>query len=85
MAVFVGEPKSLKEAREIVGLTQSQLASLIGVTQAFISRVEHGNREPSLELAELWAAMLRLTLGQFSLFVRQARTARKAANVAINK
>ena len=39
----------LKRNREKQGLSQNKLAKRLGVTQAFISEIERGRKNPSLE------------------------------------
>ncbi len=42
-------PQRMKKARIDAGYTQVQVADLTGISQAIISNIENGNREPSLE------------------------------------
>ena len=44
--------EDLKSIREILGLTQSELATQLGVEQVTISRNELGKTEPSVKLLE---------------------------------
>ena len=44
--------KDLKSVREILGMSQSELADQIGVEQVTISRNESGKTEPSPKLLE---------------------------------
>lgn len=39
----------LKRSRERQGLSQNKLAKRLGVTQTFISEIERGRKNPSLE------------------------------------
>lgn len=41
--------KKLKKARERAGYTQKQVEDLTGITQPILSRIERGDREPSIE------------------------------------
>lgn len=50
--------KSLKTARQKNGLTQHQLAELVGVTRWWINRVEIGERQPSPLVAKKIVAEL---------------------------
>ena len=43
---------TLRLLRLIHGLTQADLGRIAGVTQAHISRIEHGRRKPSLPICE---------------------------------
>ena len=39
----------IKEKREASGLSQHQLAKQLGITQTFLSEIERGRKNPSLE------------------------------------
>lgn len=53
--------KTLQEARAAAGLTQAQLASRLGVSQAYLSMLEGGRRAPSAALARRLARTLQLS------------------------
>ena len=42
-------PEKMKLARKNAGYTQKQVAAITGISQAIISNIENGNREPSIE------------------------------------
>lgn len=42
-------PEKIKKARLDAGYTQLQVAKITGISQAILSNMENGNREPSLE------------------------------------
>ncbi len=42
-------PQKIKQARIDAGYTQMQVSKITGISQAIISNMENGNREPSLE------------------------------------
>lgn len=48
----------LKELREAAGLTQRQLAELVGVTDQTISNLERGATKPTLDTARALARVL---------------------------
>ena len=52
---------NVRDQRRIVGLTQRQLATTVGVTDAQISRIEAGKSSPSVELLALLADTLDTT------------------------
>ncbi len=60
--------QQLREARKKAGLTQEQLAELLGQTQSFISKVERGERR--LDVVELRAFCIALGVF-FPTFVTQ--------------
>lgn len=51
------------EAREAAGLSQGQLAVLIGTTKAAVSAIETGKREASVRVLSLLADALHLDRG----------------------
>lgn len=53
--------KNLKEIRKSRGLTQKQLANLVGVSETNISRYESGDRDPPLDTLVRIAAVLNAT------------------------
>ena len=55
----------IKEAREEKGITQARLAKAIGITPSFVSRIEAGDREVSLELLRRMARVLERPLHYF--------------------
>ena len=54
--------RALAEARKEQHLTQAELAKLTGINQADISKLENGNRNPSLNMLKKLAAGLGMTL-----------------------
>ncbi len=54
--------KTLVEARKAQNLTQKDLAALTGINQADISKLENGNRNPSLNMLKKLAAGLGMSL-----------------------
>jgi transcriptional regulator with XRE-family HTH domain len=64
-ALFLGQ---LKGARKKAGLTQRQLAELLGKTQSFVSKCERGERR--LDIVEVRAICVALGV-PFSFFAEQ--------------
>ncbi len=50
------------KARKEKGLTQKQLSELTGISQADISRIENGTRNPSLEMIKRLATGMDMRL-----------------------
>ena len=44
--------KKLKAKRKLQGLSQTQLAQQVGITQAFLAEIESGRKRPSIEVLE---------------------------------
>lgn len=53
--------ENLKERRESLGITMTALAQATGVSQAFITYLEKGYKQPSVELLKRIAKELRCT------------------------
>lgn len=50
----------IKEARQIKGLSQAQLAEIVGISQPFLSEVERGQSDPSVENLSKFAVALEV-------------------------
>jgi transcriptional regulator with XRE-family HTH domain len=59
---FIAE--RLRAARERAGYTLDQLAALTGLSKAHLSRLESGERQPSIAALLTFAAALRVPVGQ---------------------
>lgn len=55
-------PSRLRAAREAAGLSQSQVAKLLGLSRPSVSEMEAGRRRVSLEEARLLAELYRVGL-----------------------
>ncbi len=53
----------LKKAREKRKLTQAGLAAKVGVHEMTISRLERGDRQPSMDLLQRLAKTLKVKVG----------------------
>jgi transcriptional regulator with XRE-family HTH domain len=56
--------KKLKEFRKAKGLSQDELASIVGVHKSHMSRYERGLAVPSLEVAQKLANALSVSLNE---------------------
>ncbi len=55
--------EKLRDARMKAGLTQSQLASFLGMTSTYVYMIESGRRRnPSLDVLRKWAKACGVTL-----------------------
>lgn len=66
MGPLVFEPARLRVARELVGMSQGQLATQIGLSAAAISQFENGAARPSAETAAALGAALEVPAGFFT-------------------
>lgn len=58
---------TIKEARELKGITQKELAEMVGTNQKIISRYERGTQIPSVKRAEQIAAALSIRLDKLTI------------------
>ena len=56
---------TLKQLRESKGISQTQLANLVGLKQTTISQYENGSRKPNLNKAKKIADALNISLDDF--------------------
>jgi len=56
--------KEIREARKVKGLSQDQLAKMIGVTQGAVAQWENGLTHPSFEILPKLAAALGVTVDE---------------------
>jgi len=64
----------LRDIRKARGLTQADLADAAGVTQGFISRIEKDNANPTIDVIEALASVLRVR--PIDLFPEDQKNAR---------
>ncbi|MGC9536510.1 helix-turn-helix domain-containing protein [Streptomyces sp. UG1] len=57
----VGLGEALRQAREDAGLSQGAVAAAVGVRPDYVSKLERGERCPSVRVAESLAAVLELS------------------------
>ena len=57
-----GFGRRLKECRELIGMTQEELAGIVGVEKNHIARIERGSRACSIDLLVIFAATLHVSI-----------------------
>jgi transcriptional regulator with XRE-family HTH domain len=65
--------ENVKTARKALGLSQEALALETEIDRTYISGIERGNRNPSLDLIVKLAARLQKTPGELLTAQRKAR------------
>jgi predicted ATPase/DNA-binding XRE family transcriptional regulator len=63
----------LRHRRKMLDMTQDDLAECAGCSPATVQMIEHGQRRPSRQVAELLARCLRVPEGEYSSFMARAR------------
>ena len=56
--------KNIKEARQSKGITQEQLAKMLGITQGAVAQWENGLTHPSFEMLPKLAEILGMTVDE---------------------
>lgn len=75
---------AIKKLRKAAGMTQSEFGSLIGMNQAYVSRLESGNHNPEAETLQAVAEALdaeivfvpRRALGRVNAIISEYSTTR---------
>jgi transcriptional regulator with XRE-family HTH domain len=60
--------KNIKKAREKAGLTQEQVAEKAGIHVSYVSRIERGKVNPSYDILENLAKVLKVKSSDFLPF-----------------
>ncbi len=60
--------KNVKKAREKLGLTQEELAEKVGIHVSYVSRIERGKVNPSYDILENLAKVLKVKSSAFLPF-----------------
>lgn len=56
--------QNIKEARQLKGITQEQLAKMLGITQGAVAQWENGLTHPSFEMLPKVAEALGMTVDE---------------------
>lgn len=65
VSVALAPGERLRYWRELLGLTQAQLAARAEVDETKVSKIENGKQQLRAAEAEVFAAALGLTMGEF--------------------
>lgn len=60
--------EALRLARAFHDCTQSELAKNLGISRSYLSEIESGKKEPSLDLLQRYASYFRIPLSSLLLF-----------------
>jgi putative transcriptional regulator len=72
---------TLRQARKNAGMTQEELAELVGIDRAFYSNIERGKHTPSLSVAYKIARVLKSSI-ETLFFKDDVRKTNKKKNPA---
>lgn len=64
-------PQKIKRARQQAGLTQGELADRAGLSQAYLSQIESGSKDPSVETLQKLANTLGIEPGSLFASTRE--------------
>jgi len=56
----------LKAARANIGVTQAELAEMLGVSRSYVNDAESGRREPSFTMIVKWCKVCKVNITFFS-------------------
>lgn len=73
----------IKRRRKALGLSQQELARLVGCSTSAVVKIEADERRPSSQIAELLAKHLELPAEQQALFLKVARRQKAADHLAL--
>ena len=57
-----GFGRRLKECRELIGMSQEELAAIVGVEKSHVARIERGTRACSIDLLVIFATTLHASI-----------------------
>jgi len=77
--------KAIKIIRASKGLTQTELAGLINVNASYISKIEKGDRTPSLKRLQLISEKLSIPFHLLSLLASTSEDINKLPKEYLNK
>ena len=63
--------RRIRQCRQALGMTQNQLAKLIGVTGSFVGHIERAEKVPSLETVARLSAELGVTMDWLVFGIKQ--------------
>lgn len=77
--------KAIKIIRASKGLTQTQLAKMVGVEASYISKIESGDRTPSLKRLQLISEKLSIPFHLLSLLASDNQDINRLPKEYLNK
>lgn len=75
---MIGE--TLKRTRNIYGMTASEMSSALGISASYLSEIENGKKQPSLELLEKYADIYGIKLSSLILLSENIEDAKRRNN-----
>lgn len=72
---MIGE--TLKRTRNIYGMTATKMSSQLGISASYLSEIENGKKQPSLELLEKYASIYGIKLSSLILLSENMESAKK--------
>lgn len=75
--------EALRLIRIFHDLKQFEVAEKIGVSKSYISEIENGNRTPSLEIVQKYAAEFRMPVSSILFFSEQIPQAKNGEKIRV--
>lgn len=76
--------EALRLTRVFHDCKQSELASALGVSRSYISEVEGGHKDPSLDLLQKYAEYFHIPLSSLLLFSESLDDARRSEKIRLH-
>ena len=73
--------RALRIIREFHRMTQTDAASLLGISNSYLSEIEGGQKQPSLNLLERYALIYKIPLSSILLFAESSEDSSAAAKL----
>jgi transcriptional regulator with XRE-family HTH domain len=71
----IGE--TLKRTRNIYGMTASNMSSELGISASYLSEIENGKKQPSLELLEKYSSIYGIKVSSLILLSENIESAKQ--------
>ena len=72
---MIGE--TLKRTRNIYGMTASKISAALGISPSYLSEIENGKKQPSLELLEKYSNIYGIRLSSLILLAESIEEAKQ--------
>jgi len=74
--------ETLRLLRVFHDMKQNELATKLDVSNSYISEIEKGNRTPSVEVIQKYAAIFKIPVSSIMFFSENVREAKQGVDVA---
>lgn len=75
--------RALKLIREFHRLSQSEVATRIGLSNSYVSELEKGTKKPTVEVLEKYAAAFQIPMSSLVLFAEQVASGKRSDRIRV--